>query len=73
MALKAKARPKCNQKVIKQTVFAAWQEVFVLVGVPGDNAHKIGHEGGDFAFQNCCIAAYNIGLIYIRVVVLGND
>jgi len=61
------------KKVNKQTVFAARQKVLVLIGVPGDNAHKIGHKRRDFAFQNCRIAAYNISLIYISVVVLGND
>jgi len=69
----SKTNPKCNQKVNKQTVFTARQKVLVLIGVPGDNAHKIGHKRRDFAFQNCRIAAYNISLIYISIVVLGND
>lgn len=56
-----------------QTVFGAWQEVLTLIRMPGHNTNEIGHKRGYLTLEYCRIAAYDIGLIYIGIVVLGND
>lgn len=56
-----------------QTVFGAWHEVLILIRMPGHNTNEIGHKRGYLTLEYSRIAANNIGLIYIGIVVLGND
>jgi len=55
-----------------RTVFRARKVVLLLIGVPGHHFDEIGHEGWNQTLDDRRIASYNVLLVNIRLVVLGN-
>lgn len=55
------------------TVRAAWIEILVLVRVPRDDRHEIGHERRHLTLQYGGVASDRVLLVHVRVVVLVYD
>lgn len=54
------------------TVVVSREEVFFLIGMPGDNFDKVGDEGRNLTLQNYTVPQDYVFLVDICIVILGD-